>query len=220
MLVLQMSLQPRQKARKTSGTLTSFKLPEGNVAREVERKKCKRCEAMIDIVEFDHHQTNNTSMILPFLYLGGERNAHNLKELTVRTNIGFILNVTWEAAEQYPDQFKYKRVTISDKAAEPISDHFEEVFEFIEIARKDGTKNVLVHCVQGISRSATMVIAYLMWSKRISFQRALQHVVKRRAVVNPNPGFRERLQMYEKQLGLDVENNDNVLDPDFDDIEL
>jgi protein-tyrosine phosphatase len=74
--------------------------------------------------------------------------------------------------------------------------------------------------VQGISRSATIVIAYLMWYKRISYNKALSHVVKRRNVVNPNPGFREKLQAYEKQLGLDVENNDNVVDPDFDDIEL
>eukprot|EP00475_Leptophrys_vorax_P007779 TRINITY_DN1493_c0_g1_i2.p1 TRINITY_DN1493_c0_g1~~TRINITY_DN1493_c0_g1_i2.p1 ORF type:complete len:167 (-),score=45.46 TRINITY_DN1493_c0_g1_i2:65-565(-) len=126
-------------AKKTKGKLDQGvvdfvemkELPEGVVLREVERRQCKRCEAMIAVDEYAHHQTNHTSLILPFLYLGGERNAHNLKELTVRTNIGLILNVTWEAAEQYPDKFVYKRINISDKAHEPIVEHFDEAFEFI-----------------------------------------------------------------------------------------
>jgi hypothetical protein len=138
-------------AKKTKGKLDQGvvdfvevkELPEGYVKREVEKRKCKRCEAMIAVDEYSHHQTNHTSLILPFLYLGGERNAHNLKELTVRTNISYIINVTWEAAEKYPDQFKYKRINISDKAHEPIVEHFEDAFQFI------GKELGLLCCLRG-----------------------------------------------------------------------
>jgi dual specificity MAP kinase phosphatase len=177
-----------------------------SAAKPLERTQCPRCEAMILSAEFSTHQTNHSSLILPFLYLGAERNAHNIKELTYRTNITFILNVSWEAAETYPDQFVYKRIPISDKADEPIALHFKEAFEFIEQARKSG-KNVLVHCVQGISRSATLTIAYLMWHKRIPLSRALAHVKHCRPVINPNRGFMEKLKEFEKEEGLDVNHN-------------
>ena len=42
-----------------------------------------------------------------------------------------------------------------------LSQHFEDTWTFLEEARGQGAK-VLVHCVAGVSRSATVVIAYLM----------------------------------------------------------
>ena len=58
-----------------------------------------------------------------------------------------------------------------------------------------------------------------MWYKRISYEKALAHVLKRRTIVNPNQGFREKLKEYEKKLGLDKENYDHLEDKDFADIE-
>lgn len=51
-------------------------------------------------------------------------------------------------------------VPVDDISSASIIDHFETTFDFIDRVRKNG--NLLVHCMAGISRSATIVIAYLM----------------------------------------------------------
>jgi len=49
---------------------------------------------------------------------------------------------------------------------------------------------VLVHCFAGVSRSATIVIAYLMQEHGLTLTDALMHVRKQRYFINPNDGFR------------------------------
>lgn len=59
---------------------------------------------------------------------------------------------------------------------------------------------ILVHCNKGVSRSSSMVIAYLMKRHSMPFDHALAFVVKRRPVANPNESFRRQLQDYERLL--------------------
>lgn len=56
---------------------------------------------------------------------------------------------------------------------------------------------VLVHCAMGMSRSATMVIMYLMRKFQIEWNLALEIVKARREVVDPNEGFIEKLKSFE-----------------------
>lgn len=63
----------------------------------------------------------------------------------------------------------------------------------------------MVHCVAGISRSATIVIGYLMKVNRYSVEKvisdlikALLKVKKKRSIVNPNKGFMMELREFEK----------------------
>ncbi|KLO18102.1 hypothetical protein SCHPADRAFT_867237 [Schizopora paradoxa] len=55
---------------------------------------------------------------------------------------------------------------------------------------------VLVHCVMGISRSATVVCAYLMATRRFSPAQALAFVRRRRPQVHPNYGFYRQLAVF------------------------
>ena len=48
---------------------------------------------------------------------------------------------------------------------------------------------MLVHCSQGVSRSVTLVIAYLMWRRDLCFEEAFAAVKAARGVANPNIGF-------------------------------
>ena len=60
--------------------------------------------------------------------------------------------------------------------------------------------SVLVHCVQGVSRSVSMVIAYLMKHKKWSYDQALAFVRSKRPQAKPNPAFAAQLQQYERRL--------------------
>ncbi|KAH8106442.1 hypothetical protein DFH11DRAFT_1238621 [Phellopilus nigrolimitatus] len=55
---------------------------------------------------------------------------------------------------------------------------------------------VLVHCVMGISRSTTVVCAYLMATRHLSFPAALMLIRRRRPQVHPNYGFRRQLTIF------------------------
>lgn len=48
---------------------------------------------------------------------------------------------------------------------------------------------VLIHCSQGVSRSTTLLIAFLMWRSDHAYDEVFQHVKAKRGVANPNIGF-------------------------------
>lgn len=70
--------------------------------------------------------------ILPFLYLGNERDAQDLDQMQ-RLNIGYILNVTTHLPLYLYDlgMFKYKRLPATDSNKQNLRQYFEEAFEFI-----------------------------------------------------------------------------------------
>ncbi|KAJ3053453.1 hypothetical protein HK102_011700, partial [Quaeritorhiza haematococci] len=80
-----------------------------------------------------------------------------------------------------------------------------ETFEFIDGAlggaggaEKEGGSRVLVHCVAGVSRSASVIIAYLMKAHTLTLEAALERVRARYPKASPNPGFLTQLKLYEE----------------------
>lgn len=59
---------------------------------------------------------------------------------------------------------------------------------------------MLVHCQAGISRSATICIAYLMHHKEIGLEEAFDFLKAKRAVISPNLNFMRQLTEYETEL--------------------
>lgn len=64
------------------------------------------------------------------------------------------------------------------------------------VHREEGSK-VLVHCKMGISRSASVVIAYVMKAKNWNLHKALTYVKNKRTCIKPNENFLKQLEVYQ-----------------------
>ncbi|KAJ7374776.1 dual specificity phosphatase 19 [Desmophyllum pertusum] len=133
------------------------------------------------------------------LFISSQDGAQNMEELR-RNNITHILNVGTGIRNAFPQDFDYKTVEILDLPEIQICHYFPEMFNFITDSFKNGA--VLVHCNAGVSRSATVVLGYLMSSNRWSLEDAMKILREARPCVKPNEGFLRQLQVYQKELGI------------------
>ncbi|KAI4345571.1 hypothetical protein L6164_012679 [Bauhinia variegata] len=132
------------------------------------------------------------------LFLGSVGAATNKSALKA-LNITHILTVASTLAPAHPNDFVYKIIQVADRTDTNLREHFDECFHFIDEAKRLGG-GVLVHCFVGRSRSVTIVVAYLMKTRRMTLTQALQHVKSIRPVAAPNPGFMSQLEAFEKSL--------------------
>ena len=109
------------------------------------------------------------------------------------SNVLSIINKPHEYNEE--DKINHKRINLDDLDDVNIIKYFKESIEFIEKADK-----VFVHCLCGVSRSATIVIAYLMWKAHCSYYDAYFFVKSRRPFIDPNDGFVRQLKIFENLL--------------------
>uniref|UniRef100_A0A8C1PI66 protein-serine/threonine phosphatase n=1 Tax=Cyprinus carpio TaxID=7962 RepID=A0A8C1PI66_CYPCA len=147
-------------------------------------------------------QMDKPSRILDYLYLGSEWNAANFEELQ-KNNVGYILNVTKEIDNFFPESFTYMNIRVYDVEATDLLSHWNNTYTFVSEARKSG-QAILVHCKMGVSRSASTVIAYLMKQQGWTLDQALNHVRERRPIVQPNEGFLKQLHTYSGILNASV----------------
>jgi hypothetical protein len=82
----------------------------------------------------------------------------------------------------------YLSLYLQDSLREDISRAFYDSIEFIDDAVQSGG-SVLIHCQHGVSRSATIAMAHLMWRDAVGYEEALDRVRSIRPTVNPNIGF-------------------------------
>ncbi|KAJ8015747.1 hypothetical protein DPEC_G00029360 [Dallia pectoralis] len=139
-------------------------------------------------------QMDKPSKIFDYLFLGSEWNAANFEELQ-KNNVGYILNVTREIDNFFPESFSYMNIRVYDVEATDLLTHWKDTYSFINRARLNG-ESVLVHCKMGVSRSASTVVAYAMKHERWPLDVALAFVKDRRPIVQPNDGFMKQLQTY------------------------
>ena len=138
--------------------------------------------------------------------LGDFSSAINIKDLkkkgikkilSVIRQFGMLCTGEFDPGPNYKseDDLIQKIIQIDDVSSRNIIKYFGECLNFI-----DGNEKVLVHCMAGVSRSATIVIVYIMWKKKMKFDDALNFVKNKRPIVDPNDGFVEQLKLFEKEL--------------------
>ena len=148
---------------------------------------------------FGHQHTSHE------LYISGARAARN-EAIRHECKIYAILTI---GAENSINNFtarnarnRYMCVGLKDMPMIQISRHFPRMLDFISQALQHG--NVLVHCTMGVSRSATVVVAFIMRECRVQMAEAYKCLEDVRPYINPNPGFMLQLREWERQCSREV----------------
>ncbi|KAF8812264.1 phosphatases II [Phlegmacium glaucopus] len=140
---------------------------------------------------------NVNAVIENKLFLGNIMAARSTRSMT-DNHITHIVSVCADPipAEAPGSGICHMRISVEDVDYADLLIHLPAACRFIDQALRSGGV-VFVHCVQGISRSAAVVAAYLMWSRRIRTTQALDMVRNARNQIWPNPGFQEQLVLFE-----------------------
>lgn len=89
---------------------------------------------------------------------------------------------------------------MEDKEDVLLKDRLIETIKFINSALENPSNRVLVHCNLGISRSTTLILAYLMKTYQATLYEAFKFLRHRRPIVCPNIGFLRQLIEFEYDL--------------------
>ena len=137
------------------------------------------------------------NMVCDGLYIGDAEAASELgmlEELKIQRIIS-LGNEKEGKKYKYFENIEYLKIVIDDNDNENIYKYFAICNKFISLGFDSA--NVLVHCHKGVSRSATIVIAYLMYTYKTDFYTAFQKLKSVRPIEKPNEGFMKQLQEYQ-----------------------
>jgi len=140
----------------------------------------------------------NVSVIIEGrLFLGNLVAAQSTRSLTER-RITHIVSVCTDPipAEHVQSGIQHMRVPVRDDPYEDLLIWMPRTCSWIDNALRSGGV-VLVHGVHGLSRGATIMAAYLMWSRRVSAAVALDMVRRTREQIWPNDSFQYQLSLFE-----------------------
>ena len=132
------------------------------------------------------------------LYQGRGDQATNGKIISL-LHITHIVNISTEHKNAFPNKLKYLKLVLEDVCETNLFEHFRKTSDFINNAISNGGR-VFVHCNQGISRSSTITLAYLMRFKKWKLDYAFTTLKARRSCSCPNSGFFKQLSDWEVEM--------------------
>ncbi|KAL2093707.1 hypothetical protein ACEWY4_011019 [Coilia grayii] len=139
--------------------------------------------------------------ILPHLYLGSQKDVLN-KELMAQHGVTYVLNASNTCPKpEFIQESHFMRIPVNDNYCEKLLPWLDKTNAFIDKAKVSNCR-VIVHCLAGISRSATIAIAYIMKTMGLSSDDAYRFVKDKRPSISPNFNFLGQLLEFEKGLRL------------------
>ena len=130
---------------------------------------------------------DNYNHIIDNIYLGDRFSANNLKLIPTLSCIISLIPISEEFRYQH---IEYLVIPIEDKPEQNIIPCAKKIYSFL--GKIDETKNVLICCMAGRSRSASMLIYYIMKKYGLSFNDVHEYVNQRRPI-GLNRGFEMQL---------------------------
>ncbi|XP_074278372.1 dual specificity protein phosphatase PHS1-like [Silene latifolia] len=150
----------------------------------------------------DAANTEKPAPITSNLFISGAlaaKSVYTLQHLGISHILCLCSNEIGQSDVQFPTLFEYRNFSIGDEEDSNISSIFDEACDFIDDVEGAGGK-VLVHCFEGRSRSATIVLAYLMLRKNFTLAEAWNALKKVHSRAQPNDGFARILLELDKRL--------------------
>ena len=150
---------------------------------------------------------NDIVEIIPHLFISNWDTSNNLTVL-INNNIKAVITLETRPKPQETLDFYANNnienmyINIGDSPYADISQYFDATYDFIHKYISED-KNVLVHCMAGISRSSTIILNYMIRNMYENnkvrtcpcklFQDVLEYARERRPIINPNIGFKKHL---------------------------
>ena len=106
----------------------------------------------------------------------------------IREGVTHVLNVSCKAYTQRTKYFKYLNLELYDETQEDARKYFRITNRFINEALNGGGK-ILVHSIEGKSRCATFILAWLINNEGMKLKDGIQVLRQTVAEVEPNEGF-------------------------------
>lgn len=156
---------------------------------------------MVPLDKFKNDPIEPSLIIDPYLYLGGIKSID--VKILKRLGITHVLNAAREVQLNTRELNAAKITTLhipaTDGKGYNMLEQFKVAFDFIDKAKQAKGK-VIIHCARGISRSATLVIAYLMYRYNLRLKKAYNYVKSCRPKILPNRLFILQLKQFEYEL--------------------
>lgn len=142
------------------------------------------------------------SQITEDLFLCGLRGLtrENLK----KNGITLVINVTNDLIDDPVPGIRYLRYPAVDDPSQNLAKYFHPAADVIHETIRSGGK-VVVHCMAGVSRSCTLILAYLVKYRNMTLREAFKFVRQRRSIVHPNYGFFQQLIDFEREIRISCE---------------
>ncbi|XP_009320740.1 PREDICTED: dual specificity protein phosphatase 13 isoform A-like [Pygoscelis adeliae] len=175
--------------------------PEGTGACTGDVPSLKEIEQLLNT---GRPSCNHVDEVWPNLFLGDLVTAHN-RFVLWKMGVTHVLNAAHGTAYSHGGQdfygatIDYYGVPAHDLPSFDISQFFFSAAQFIHNALNTPGAKILVHCAVGVSRSASLVLAYLMINHHLPLVEAIK-TVKEHRWISPNRGFLKHLQNLDVQL--------------------
>lgn len=131
------------------------------------------------------------------IFIGNQKSSTDLVVLQ-NYDITHIINCASTDCPSLHSSINYYNIPISDDMASSITPYLSDTCKFIKNSIENGRK-VLVHCEEGRSRSASIIIAYLIFEKGINYRQAFNILSDICPKIQPNPTFKTELINFHTQ---------------------
>jgi len=144
----------------------------------------------MDMIKVEHGHSGE-------IFIGNFKGACSM-ELCRKNNIAAVMNLSTKILKKHSG-ITYYAFPVNDLPREDIVRLFNMTSNIIE-GHLQARENVLVNCNMGVSRSTTIVLAYIIKKTTMELDNALALCRSFRPCCNPNHGFIKQLQRYHRQI--------------------